>query len=71
MSENKYYIQVNYLISSYIGNRRDWIDWLNENIGRQNWQYHGPGSSHPYSLCFQSKEDALAFVLKFDIKLYL
>jgi hypothetical protein len=66
MSE-EYYIYVDWAEYYF----RDHFDpmrvWLNENIGRSNWQFCGPGSTHPNSICFQTREDALAFKLKFDL----
>ena len=41
--------------------------WLNENIGRENWQIYGYGSTHPYSIRFEHRSDALAFKLKFNV----
>jgi len=41
--------------------------WLNESIGRDNWQFHGPGSIHPRTIRFENREDALAFRLKFGL----
>jgi len=43
------------------------LDWLRENLHRQDWQFHGPGSEHPCTICFQRKEDALAFRLRFGL----
>ena len=43
------------------------LDWLRENLHRHDWQFHGPGSVHPNTICFQRKEDALAFKLKFGL----
>jgi len=42
--------------------------WLNENIGRGNWQFYGPGSTHPNTIRFENREDAMAFSLKFDLR---
>lgn len=41
--------------------------WLNENIGRQNWQFYGAGSMHPNTIRFETGADALAFKLKFNL----
>jgi hypothetical protein len=41
--------------------------WLNDTIGRSNWQFHGAGSKHPFSIRFERREDALAFKLKFGL----
>lgn len=41
--------------------------WLNSIIGRKNWQYHGVGSRNPNCIRFETREDALAFKLKFEI----
>jgi len=41
--------------------------WLNKNIGRQNWQFYGAGSTHPLTLRFETREDALAFKLYFNL----
>ncbi len=45
----------------------DQCKWLNGTVGRQNWQFHGPGAIHPFSLRFESSEDALAFKIRFSI----
>jgi hypothetical protein len=41
--------------------------WLNKNIGRQNWQFYGPGTTHPSSIRFENREDAVAFRLYFNL----
>lgn len=41
--------------------------WLNDNIGRQNWQLYGPGTTHPWTIRFENREDALAFRLYFNL----
>ena len=41
--------------------------WLNEKIGRQNWQFYGLGTTNPSTIRFQNREDALAFRLYFNL----
>lgn len=41
------------------------LDWLRNNLNRQDWQFHGPGSMHANTICFQNADDATAFILKF------
>lgn len=54
-------------IQSFVGPNTEFLNWLREHLNRQDWQFHGPGSAHPYTICFQNEEDAVAFKLAFDI----
>lgn len=67
MSEKGSYIKLEELY--HIGDLTDITEWLNAVLGRQNWQLHGPLSEHPNTLYINTQEDAVAFLLKFDLKI--
>lgn len=41
------------------------IDWLNENIGKENYLLHFGDSIVPHYIMFKNEEDAMAFKLRF------
>lgn len=65
--DEEYFIQIEHGDDFFLDHNNRYRAWLNETIGRCNWQFHGPGSSHPCMIRFEHKEDAVAFKLKFGI----
>jgi len=74
-------MKLNYCIKlpNYVGPDRSWLyhhklfaefrEWLEANVGKQeiDWAYI-TGDIHASGICFDKKEDLVAFLLKFNIK---
>lgn len=65
--DKEYFVECRHHDAMFYKHDNKYRLWLNENIGRSNWQFHGGGSEHPNTIRFENGADALAFKLKFGL----
>lgn len=63
----EYFVRCDEAYNLFLKHDNIYRAWLNEIIGRSGWQFYGAGSTHPGTIRFETREDALAFKLKFNI----
>jgi len=64
--DEEYFIEFNF-DGKFFDHNNEYRRWLNGTIGRSNWQLYGFGTHHPGTIRFETREDALAFRLKFGL----